>query len=234
MEKLKTSTGIEIDIEDPQAKELTKQAKSLGLSFIVGKAFTSPEEYVVIDPVESSVVYANSKLEHISYYFQREILAANFDKVKKESNRKSYIVVDIDGTLSNLDHRLPLIKKESPDWDTFYSLVKDDKMNEWCSELIKMMCLEYSIILVSGRRSSCKADTIDWLKKNGLYPAITQVYLLRGDKDYTPDHELKRQWLHKFGKEKILFVIEDRKKVKRMWVEEGVFVLDCNQEDKDY
>ena len=54
------------------------------------------------------------------------------------------------------------------------------------------------------------------------------LYLLRGEHDkFTPDQDLKRTWLNQFGKEDILFVVDDRQKVVDMWREEGLTCLQC-------
>lgn len=37
-----------------------------------------------------------------------------------------YIIVDLDGTLANIDHRLHYIKQNKPDWNAFYGACKDD------------------------------------------------------------------------------------------------------------
>jgi len=52
--------------------------------------------------------------------------------------------------------------------------------------------------------------------------------LLRGAHgDYTPDQELKRKWANSYGKNKILFVVDDRQKVVDMWRSEGLVCLQC-------
>ena len=51
--------------------------------------------------------------------------------------------------------------------------------------------------------------------------------MLREDGDNTPDQELKRAWLHAYGKERILFTVDDRQKVVDMWREEGLTCLQC-------
>ena len=51
--------------------------------------------------------------------------------------------------------------------------------------------------------------------------------LLRPDGDSTPDQDLKRDWLRGYGKERILFAVDDRQKVVDMWRAEGVVCLQC-------
>lgn len=135
-------------------------------------------------------------------------------------------VFDIDGTLANCDHRRYFVTDAHPNWDAFYSACDLDTPNEWCVELIRAMSLAgYLIALVSGRRQECEEKTLAWLARYSI--PYNQLFLLRPDKDYTPDTILKKAWLDKYGKEKILFVVDDRPKVVRMWRSEGLSVLDC-------
>jgi hypothetical protein len=139
-----------------------------------------------------------------------------------------YVVVDIDGTLSNLSHRLHLVRKEKPEWDLFFKQAADDTVNEWCKELINSLWNNgIKILLVSGRPESIRTITKRWLSQNGIH--YDKLFLLRGVKDYTPDDQLKREWGKKFGFSKILFVVDDRTKVVQMWRDEGATCLQCDR-----
>lgn len=147
---------------------------------------------------------------------------------------RNNIVVDLDGTLADLSHRLPLIKGDKKQWDEFYSLVGRDSVNIWCSTLMRAMRREgFNVVVVSARPMTVFDATHDWLNRGGVQ--YGNLYLLRKDeKDHTPDVELKRNWLKAYGKENILFAVDDRQRVVDMWREEGVTCLQCNawKEDK--
>lgn len=38
-----------------------------------------------------------------------------------------YVIVDIDGTVADLSHRIHFIEGEKKDWDSFYNNVEKDK-----------------------------------------------------------------------------------------------------------
>lgn len=147
---------------------------------------------------------------------------------------KDIVVVDLDGTLANIDHRLHLIKRDKPDWDGFFRACVDDTPNDWCRELIGS--LDHSglnVFIVSARSKMVFQETVDWLHKhlicrfNTHYsgPALT---MLRAEGDYTPDDELKIKWLNESGlKDRILFVVDDRQRVVDMWRKEGLVCLQC-------
>lgn len=137
---------------------------------------------------------------------------------------KKTVVIDLDGTLANIMHRTHLVKSRTPNWEQFYSLVSRDGLNRWCRFLMTALSTYGSdVVIVSARPEKTRENTEAWLKGFGI--CYNQLYLLRGDKDFTPDHELKKKWLEKYGKNKILFVVDDRTSVVDMWRSEGIVCL---------
>lgn len=141
---------------------------------------------------------------------------------------KNIVIFDLDGTIANLDHRIPLINCTEPNWDEFYAKCDQDRLNNWCVEL--MYALEqqnYNIYIVSGRRKDTEIKTLAWLRKHKV--PYNKLVLVRENKDYTSDQKLKRNWLNtKIDKERILFVVDDRQRVVDMWRKEGLVCLQCN------
>ena len=149
--------------------------------------------------------------------------------------RPDTVVVDLDGTLANVDHRVHLVKSEKPDWDAFYSAVSFDTPNQWCAALIDILCHDtrFHVAIVSARRRGTEADTIAWLRNRCGFGGFLDIgalsiHLVREDdgKDrYAQDHTLKKAWLDSYGKERILFVIDDRQRVVDFWRSEGLVCL---------
>src|SRR5687768_13647488 len=80
------------------------------------------------------------------------------------------------------------------------------------------------IILCSGRNERHRAETVEWLAKQGVnYHEL----LLRKDNDRRSDTIAKREMLTAIDKSKILFVVEDRSRVVEMWRSEGLVCLQC-------
>lgn len=139
-----------------------------------------------------------------------------------------YIVVDLDGTLANIEHRLHFVQQKKKQFEKFYAATYQDSMNKWCYELI--MAANNSgirVFIVSARPNRLFLTTAQWLVQRGIPQGHIELVLLRGEKDFTPDHELKRNWLRGNPKIKqhILFVVDDRQRVVDMWREEGLVCL---------
>lgn len=106
-------------------------------------------------------------------------------------DRGKAIIVDIDGTLANIDHRLRFIKGEKKDWDGFFGNVMDDGINDWCNNLMwYYLHASYRIILVTGRPSGLEQATRDWLHAYGVdYHGLH----MRKDGDRRDDSIVKRE-----------------------------------------
>ena len=147
-----------------------------------------------------------------------------------KAQAKTHVVVDLDGTLANVDHRRHLIRGGRRDWKAFHEACIDDAPNEWCVRLIQTLrAAGYGIELASGRSQTVEALTLQWLERvfAGDLSGIRLV-LLRPRGSSVPDTELKREWARSFGKKRILFAVCDRGRVVRMWREEGVTCLQCD------
>jgi predicted kinase len=144
---------------------------------------------------------------------------------KQNTNLPKAVIVDIDGTVADNVTRSPFD----------FSRVLEDKPIERTIEIVKLLAAaNYKIIFVSGREDSCREDTLEWLSLSEI--PVTEL-LMRRQGDLRKDSIIKREIFTNYIQSKycISFVIDDRKQVKRMWVDDlGLFVFDVNQEDIDF
>lgn len=138
---------------------------------------------------------------------------------------KHYLIIDIDGTVSDCSHREEFAK--SGDWEMFHSLCVLDKPYRDVIDIIRHMA-HLQLIGCTGRNESNRMITIEWLRSNGL--AFDHL-LMRPDGDFTKDIELKIRLLeeHFGGKaqvlDSILAVFEDRDRVVAGLRDYGLTVL---------
>lgn len=141
------------------------------------------------------------------------------------------IIIDLDGTLCNCEHRRKLKSTGKIDFGHFLDPenIAKDPVNDWCRELIKgMFSIGYTIIFVSGREDTLRNATINWLGENRLLIYPPQIFM-REEGDYRKDFEVKKEIYedHIKFKYEILFIVDDRKQVVDMWRGEGLTVLHC-------
>lgn len=136
------------------------------------------------------------------------------------------IIVDIDGTLANIDHRRKFVENKPKDWNNFRKGILNDTLNTWCARIIQQMKTRYEIILCSGRMEDERIDTEKWLKDNDVrYSKL----LMRKLGDYRNDSIIKAEIYENEIEPKynVIFVIDDRKRVVDMWREKGLVCLQC-------
>lgn len=139
---------------------------------------------------------------------------------------ESFVVFDLDGTISNCEHRRHLVSGEKKDWRKFFAECVNDTPNEAVKTMLRILnAFGYPVVIVSARSDEVAAETLDWL---GIHRIPFNMLWMREAGDFTPDQELKRAWLDKFDKNEIMCVFDDRDAVVKMWREQG---LTCFQVD---
>ncbi len=139
------------------------------------------------------------------------------------------ILVDIDGTLANVQHRRPFLDKEEPDWQSFNESCIVDEPNEWCLDLIDgMFDAGFMVVLLSARTEQYRFATETWLEAHGVkYHNL----LMRTVGDFRSDEVVKEEIYNKEIKNQysVSFVVDDRQKVVDMWRRIGVTCLQCDK-----
>lgn len=142
------------------------------------------------------------------------------------------IIVDIDGTLADLGHRLHHIAGGAKNWTAFFDAMPDDGCVEPIRRLCSMAYAELPVVICSGRPDSHRSITEKWLYDHGVpYSAL----YMRAAGDHRPDDIVKSQILDAIladGYEP-LFVVDDRPRVVAMWRDRGLVCLQCREWDDD-
>lgn len=137
------------------------------------------------------------------------------------------IIVDLDGTLCDVEHRVHHVQGAVKDWKAFNSLLSHDDLNHWCFELIHAMVARgYKILFVTGRGEANRRPTEEWLKKH-LVPY--HDLFMRGEIDFREDSDVKEEIYRSMIEQKyqVLFVVDDRKSVVDRWRDIGLVCLQC-------
>ncbi|MCG9738768.1 hypothetical protein L1D32_11415 [Shewanella insulae] len=139
------------------------------------------------------------------------------------------VIVDLDGTLAINAHRFYLIDKKrgKPNWEEYFLACDKDKPNIPVIKSIRALKKSGYVIHIFSARGKVAFDaTVQWLEKHQVpFDLLT----MREVGDFTPDEELKQQWLlakYPNYKDDILCVFDDRYKVVEMWRSLG---LSCFQ-----
>ena len=140
------------------------------------------------------------------------------------TGKRRCVIVDIDGTLADVDHRLHHIRGKRKKWKKFFSLMSKDGPIKEVIDQVKELAKDHDIYLVSGRPDDYLEETLAWLK---LHEVPFKDLYMRESGDYRPDFVVKQEILDaNFDKREVELVIEDRPSVIRMWKSNGLKVQD--------
>jgi len=148
---------------------------------------------------------------------------------------KNNIIVDLDGTLCDIGHRLHLIQGEDKDYETFYKNCEYDAAHYDMCELVSNLGysgMVDSIYIITGRPNTYRAETDEWLDDHEIpYDKI----LMRQEEDYRPDYEVKEDLVLSLMSRDglkpsdIWLVLEDNNSVVKMYRKLGFRVLQVDE-----
>jgi len=145
--------------------------------------------------------------------------------------KKRAVIFDIDGTLSNLDHRLHFIKDGAHDWSSFFANCIADTLVHPVADMLRRYHddPDITVLIATGRPSDYGPHTISWLAKNDIQ---YETLYMRNEDDYRNDAIIKREILHKIQENyEVVFTVDDRQRVVDMWRDEGIL---CMQVGPDF
>ena len=130
------------------------------------------------------------------------------------------VVVDLDGTLSNDNHRLHLILKDEPDWPAYFAACVDDEPIEPVVELVRgLHVLGWRVEIWTGRSAVVKDETVAWLASWGI---VYDRLRMRAEDDYRSTEVVKGEWLRGTT---VDLTLDDRAHCVDWWHSKGVPVL---------
>lgn len=103
-------------------------------------------------------------------------------------------VIDIDGVLADVRHRLKYVDRHPKDWDAFFAAAVDDPPLEMGLDTVRRLAEVHEVVYLSGRPERCRADTVAWFARHGLPPG---EILLRRPDDRRPARLVKVQQLRR-------------------------------------
>lgn len=144
---------------------------------------------------------------------------------------KRVAIFDMDGTLSDCEHRRHHVSGDNKDWKSFFAEIHNDLPKHHIVELARFYQSDgYHIFICTGRNAAHHKITERWLIWNNV--PFNRIYM-RDDDDQRPDHEVKRDMLGLMRDEGFLpmIAVEDRDSVVKMWRQEGLTCLQVAEGD---
>lgn len=128
------------------------------------------------------------------------------DPVRASSPRVA--VLDLDGVLADVRHRLTHIEGPRRDWDAFFAGVGDDAvLAQGRAEAERARASGLEIVYLTGRPERCRADTGRWLSRHRLPEG---ELIMRRDVDRRPARLVKVEALRRLSRTRdVAYFLDD-------------------------
>lgn len=224
------TAGYDIILDDTNLsndtfKQMCDIAKRIGDVEVKEKYFKISPELALqrnatrLSQVPEEVIYRmyNNYIKDKEIVEKCEFFAKSKKNFAKDFSKDAAIIVDIDGTLAHAYTRY--IHDESK--------VNEDTIDEDIRGLVNKLSNEFKVIITSGRKETCRAETKKWLTKNKV---VFDKLLMRKSDDNRKDSIVKKEIYDNdiFPKNCVYYVIDDRPSVVKMWRSLGLTVLQVN------
>jgi hypothetical protein len=121
-------------------------------------------------------------------------------------NVRLLAVIDIDGVLADVRHRLHHVQAPPKDWAAFFTAAPADPLLHQGHETVTKLAEVFDIVYLSGRPERCREDTLAWLRRHDLPGGEV---LLRPPGDHRPARLVKVEALRRLSAERIVAVLVD-------------------------
>lgn len=147
--------------------------------------------------------------------------------------KRDWIVVDLDGTLTDCSHRAHLAQAGL--WDEFNAASREDRIRpETKAAIAAFLKVNFNIMIVTGRDCKYRKATLDLLTENDVAP---DILMMRPRDDFRSDADVKIGLLETFFGSKqavlnaVLFCLDDREKAVEALRNYGLMVWQVRQGD---
>jgi phosphoglycolate phosphatase-like HAD superfamily hydrolase len=77
-------------------------------------------------------------------------------------------VLDIDGVLADVRHRLHHLERKPKDWAAFFAAAVRDPLLAEGAAVAARLAEDHEVVYLTGRPEGCRRDTLAWLAGHGL------------------------------------------------------------------
>lgn len=136
------------------------------------------------------------------------------------------VIVDLDWTLCNIDHRLHHVQAGKKDRKSFFEWMTEDGVNDFVWRAMVWLSHTHRVVLCSGRPDNYCKQTVQWLKD---YQIEYDHLLMRHHRDNRPDTVVKKDMYDKcLASANVVLAIDDRMSIIDMRQENWIPVLAVN------
>jgi hypothetical protein len=139
-------------------------------------------------------------------------------------------IVDIDGVVADVRHRLRHVTRHPKDWDAFFAAAEQDPPHDEGVAVVHRLARGHEVVFLTGRPERLRDDTSRWLRRHGL---DGHRLLMRPEGDRSPAALVKRRLLDDLARgREVAVVIDDDPVVVATMAEAGYATLHADWESR--
>ncbi len=115
-------------------------------------------------------------------------------------------VLDIDGVVADVRHRLHHLGGRPKDWEGFFAAAADDLLSRAGADLAHQLAHDHELIYLTGRPERTRTLTRRWL---GVQDLPRGRLLMRPDGDHRPARLFKREGLRELARLRVISLVVD-------------------------
>lgn len=116
------------------------------------------------------------------------------------------MIVDIDGVVADVRHRLHHLDRRPKDWDAFFAAASLDGPHEEGVALVRRLAVDHEIVFLTGRPRSLENVTVGWLTRHGL---AGHRLVMRPPRDFRPAAAVKLDQLAAIARGRSIALVVD-------------------------
>ena len=134
------------------------------------------------------------------------------------------VVIDLDGTLANCEHRMHYLEGPKKNWDAFFENCSNDTIIHPMLHMLQLLSDKYKIVFVTARPEKNRELTINWLKRNYI---VYDSLHMRKDRDFNKSPIVKKNIVLSLFEKGYnpVFAFDDRPDCVAMFQELGIYAF---------
>ena len=132
-------------------------------------------------------------------------------------------VMDIDGVVADVRHRLHHLDARPKDWAAFFAAAPRDPLLPEGAAVAARLATDHELVYLTGRPEHCRRDTLAWLRRHDLPEGRL---LMRADQDRRPAPQTKLGHIRVLRREApVSVLVDDDPEMIRAAIRAGVQTL---------
>jgi hypothetical protein len=115
-------------------------------------------------------------------------------------------VVDIDGVVADVRHRLHHVESRPKDWPAFFAAADRDPPLAEGVERVLALLADHDVVYLTGRPEHLRRVTEEWLDRHGIGG---RTLLMRRSRDYRPARATKAEEIRRLARSRAVAVVID-------------------------